>query len=133
MSSIPLPLAGINVLLIRTQKRRERAAEMQKHFNVGETERILAAAEGLKRCGTEVLFEMINESEKAAELLLEPNSQSVLAVRAAQSADGVLAARICDMGVVCFVKEERTDSAISAISAEYEYSVGYNAGFFVVK
>lgn len=132
-SEIPLPLSGINVVLIRTQRRQKRVSEMQNRFFDSETERIKAAAAGLKECRTDVFFEMINESERAAEMLLEPASQSVLAVHAAMSADGVLAARICDMGVICFVRQDRTDSAIRAISTEYEYSVGYNAGFFVVK
>ncbi len=131
--SIPLPLDGINTVLIRTRKRRGRKSDMQSRFYESETERIIAAAAGLKECRTEVFFEMVNESEKAVEMLLEPAPQSVLAVHSALSADGVLAARICDMGIICFVKEERTDSAIRVISSEYECSVGYNAGFLVVK
>ena len=129
ITRVPLPLSGINMLLVRTQKRRRTASDLQNRFFEGETERIIAAAAGLKECRTDVFFEMINESERAIEMLLEP----VLAVHAAMAADGVLASRICDMGVVCFVKQERCDSAIRAISSEYEYSVGYNAGFFVVK
>ncbi len=133
IKSVPLPLKGINIVLVRTQKRRNRKSDMLNRFYESETERIIAAAAGLKACRTDVFFEMINESEKAIEMLLEPAPQSVLAVHSAISSDGVLAARICDLGVICFVESERTDSAIRAISSEYEYSVGYKAGFFVVK
>lgn len=133
ISRIPLPLTGINMILMRTQKKRERKSDMQNRFCEGETERIIAAAAGLKDCRTDVFFEMINESQRAIEMLLKPSPQSVLAVHSAMAADGVLAARICEQGVVCFVENARTDSAIRAISSEYEYSIGYNAGFFIVK
>lgn len=130
---LPLPLKAYNALIIRTRKSCRPKADgvMLRRFYEGERKRITAAAEGLKRCRTDVLFSMMNESERAIEYLLPPSSSSVLAARAASQTDGVLAARICAQGVICFTDKEKTDSAVRAISDQYEHETGYSAGIIV--
>lgn len=129
---VPLPLAHINALLLRTgQKRRARGEEAR--FFSGEAERIRAAAAGLRQCRVEVLFEMLNESEKAYERLFEVSERELCAVGAAMQTDGVLAARISRAGVLCFTRADMTDNAVHAISAEYERAFGTAAGVLVVK
>lgn len=127
---LPLPIGDYNILIIRTQKngrlRGERALAAQ--FCDEERKRMRAAAEGLKRCRAEVLFEMVNESERSIERLMNPPERALAAVRAAMSADGVAAARLCDLGAVCFTEKNKTDSAMKQISTEYERSTGFSAG-----
>lgn len=131
---VPLPLLHKNVILIRAGRRKRiNESEALSRFCAAETERIAAAVEGLKKCRIEVLFEMLNESERSVERLLSPPRQSVCAARAAMETDGVLAARICDIGVVCITEEEKTDSVIHTVSGEYERRAGYPAGIIVVK
>ena len=131
---IPLPMSDMNVILIRTGKKRLRTdTESIKHFRSSETRRIIAAAEALRECRIEVLLDMVNESERAIEMLFSPSRESLSAVRIAMETDGVLAARICKSGIICFVKKDRTDSAIHSIASEYEQRMGNPAGIVVVK
>ena len=131
---IPLPLSDMNVILIRTGKKRLRTdTESVKRFRSGVTRRITSAAEALKECRIEVLLDMINESERSIEMLFSPPRESVSAVRIAMETDGVYAARICKSGIICFVKKERTDSAIHSIASEYERRMGNPAGMVIVK
>lgn len=130
MQQLPLPMYDYHVLIIRTQKngrfRTDRVLRMQ--FAEEEARRIKAAAAGLKKCRTEVLFEMMNESERSIERLLMPSRQAVIAVEAARCADGVLAAKICDAGIVCFVEKDKIDSVIHRINMDFEKNIGYSAG-----
>ena len=131
---LPLPLLHKNVLLIRAGRlRRISDNKAMERFRAAETERIAAAAVALRKCRIEVLFDMLNESQRSAELMLSLPPLQLLAVRAAREADGVLAARITNMGVICITEESKTDSAIRAIAEEYERSAGYSAGISVVK
>lgn len=134
MQQVPLPMYDYHVLIIRTQKngrfRTDRIMRMQ--FAEDEARRIKVAAEGLKKCRTEVLFEMMNESERSIERLLMPSRQAVMAVEAARCADGVAAAKICNMGIVCFVEKDKTDSAIHRINTDFEKNIGYSAGIITV-
>lgn len=129
IQQIPMPMTDHNMLVVRTQKNGASRSDkvMRIQFENEEKKRIRAAAEGLKRCRTDVLFEMMNESEKSIERLLSPSKKAVMAVRAAQCADGVKAVRICDAGIVCFVESDRTDSAIHCINVEFEKNMGYPA------
>lgn len=131
---VPLPLLHINVLLIRAgRSRRITDAKALARFRAAETERITAAAEGLRKCRIEVLFEMLNESGRSAEALFSLPPMQLAAVRAAREADGVLATRITNMGVICMTAEDKTDSAIRAIATGYERAAGCSAGISVVK
>lgn len=131
---LPFPLLDENVLFIRIGKTGIKYDPIStERFCSGESERIAAAAEGLRACRTDVLFEMLCESERAVEMLLSPSKRAVCAVRAAMSADGVYAARICSGGVVCFVSKEYTDSAMHTIEAEYERELGSKTRILVVK
>lgn len=135
IKQVPLPLLDHNVLLIRTQKNPEvfKDEMLLKRFRNGESERISIAAEGLKKCRLEVLFNMLSESEKAIELLLRPKKQALYAAKIAGETDGVSAAKICDIGVICFVEKDLTDAAACTISNEFEKCLGYSAGIVVVK
>lgn len=133
-SSVPLPLMHYNVVLVRMGKRTRKAnIEGYERFCVGETERIRTAAEALESCRMDVLFDIVNESEKSIEKLLAPPRPAVCAARAAAEADGVLASRICDIGVICITEADMTDSAIQTISHSFERSMGYPAGIEIVK
>ena len=66
-------------------------------------------------------------------LLFSFRELPLAAVRAARGTDGVCAARITDTGVVAIVEEDKTDSAIRAISAAYKEAAGRSAGISVVK
>lgn len=131
---IPFPLLHKNVLLIRAGRaRRISDGKALAQFCAAETERIIAAAQALKKCRMEVLFDMLNESQRSAEMLFSLPQQQLCAVHAAQAADGVLAARITNMGIICITDENKTDSAVRAIAAEYERAAGCSAGISVVK
>ncbi|MDD6762857.1 MAG: hypothetical protein PUD92_04365 [Clostridiales bacterium] len=135
IKEIPLPLTGYNVLLIRTRRKKNKKIprDVIEQYCAGEKERIIAAADGLKKCRINVLFDMINESERAYEYLMNPPEQAAAAVKAAMSADGVKAAKICDNGVICFTVKDKTDSIIHAVSEEYEKKTGFSAEVLVVK
>ena len=107
--------------------------DMLRQFHCGEYERIRAVYTALKECKVDVLFDMINESERAIERLLSPKDELLCAVRSAYGADGVCAVKICDCGVVSFVEKERTDSVALAIRNECRKSLGYSARISVVK
>ena len=132
---LPFPLNDYNVLLIRTQKKGGiiHDKDLTARFRAGENERIGAAADGLKKCRIDVLFDMVNESQRAIERLLKPKTHAVYAACIAAETDGVAAARISNAGVVCFVKKENTDSAAHMISVEYEKQLGFAPGIIVVK
>ncbi|MCH5211713.1 MAG: hypothetical protein J1G06_01725 [Oscillospiraceae bacterium] len=131
---IPLPLSDVNVMLIRTGKKRLRTdTESIKHFRSSETRRIIAAAEALRECRIEVLFDMVNESERTIEMLFSPPRESVAAIRIAMETDGVFAARICKSGIICFVQKGRTDNAVHSIASEYERRMESPAGIVIVK
>ena len=131
---IPLPLTDKNVVLIRTGKRRLKPDEDNiRYFRSSETRRITAAAEALRKCRTDVLFEMINESQKAIETLFSPPREALSAVRILKGIDGVLAARICRSGIICFTEKNRTDNVIQSAAYEYERQTGAPAGIVVVK
>lgn len=132
---VPLPLLDYNVLLIRTQKnsKRFKDEDLLRRFRKGESERIAYAVEGLKKCRIEVLFDMLNESERAIEILLNPKKQALCAAEIASHTDGVHAAKLCDVGVICFVEKNLTDAAARTISQEFEKCLGYSAGIVVVK
>ncbi|MGN0182143.1 MAG: hypothetical protein ACI4DP_07015 [Candidatus Ornithomonoglobus sp.] len=135
IKEIPLPLTGYNVILIRIRRTKNKKIprDMIEQYCAEEKERIIAAAQGLKRCRISVLFDMVNESEKAYEYLVEPPESSRAAVKIAMSVDGVKAAKICDNGVICFTEKDKTDSVIHAVSKEYEKKTGFSAGVLVVK
>ena len=76
---------------------------------------------------------MLNESEKAIEMLLKPKKQALCAAEIAAHTDGVRAAKLCDVGVICFVEKNLTDSAARTISQEFEKCLGYSAGIVVAK
>ena len=131
---LPLPLLHKRVLLIRTERPRKAADKKAlARFSDGERMRIVVAAQALKKCREDVLFDMINESQHSAELLFSFRELPLAAVRAARGTDGVCAARITDTGVVAIVEEDKTDSAIRAISAAYKEAAGRSAGISVVK
>ena len=131
---IPLPLVGKNVLLIRTgKKKRNVEPELLRRFREGETERIKTAVRALKECGTEVLFDMINQSQRAVETFLSPSEQALCVINSAMKSEGVRAARICDIGVICVTDYDRADSVMRNISRDYEAYAGYSAGISVVK
>lgn len=133
--SVPLPLSDYNVMIVRVRKNGGRRADPKSAdcFLDGEDRRIEAAVEGLKSCKTNVLIDMINESERAAELLLPLGSQARAAVEAARCADGVEAARICGMGVMCILKKEMTDIAAHIIREDFEKRAGCCVGIAVIK
>ncbi len=132
--SAPFPLSDYNVLLIRTKRNRlTEDKEFLNRFGIGEKERIRVAVQGLKECRMDVLFDMVNESEKSIERLLSPSDETVGVVHATYGIDGIDATRICRCGVVSFCKKTKTDSAISRIKAECENNLGYSVRISVVK
>ena len=134
VKSVPFPLSDYNVLLIRTKRNRlTDDKELLNRFCAGEKERIRIAAQGLKECRTDILFDMINESEKSVERLLSPSNETVEVVHATYGIDGIDATRICRCGVVSFCKKTKTDAAISRIKTECENNLGYSVRISVVK
>lgn len=135
VESLPLPLSDFNVLLIRTRRRGTRAVPRSaaRRWCAEEEERTAAAAEGLRRRRLDVFFDMLNESERSREYLLEPPDTVLAAARAAMNAGGARAARICRLGVVCFVEKGSADSAIRAIAGDYERQTGFSAAVLTVK
>ena len=131
--SIPLPLGGYNVIVIRTQKNSRLlcVGKEAEAFEKNETKRIITAVEGLKVCREDILFNMLNRSERDIEAFMSPSEQAVKAVRSAMEA-GVCAARICEPGIVCIPEKNNTDSAVHRIAESFERSVGYTAGISVV-
>lgn len=131
---VPLPLMQHNVILIRAD-RSDRTLKNSgfTRFAEGERERIEFAARALRACRLELFFEAVNESEKAIERLLSPSSGAVAAVHSAMETDGVVAARICGMGVICITEKDRTDSAMHSITNRYAASTGRRPGIIVVK
>ncbi|MBQ3425773.1 MAG: hypothetical protein IJH37_01350 [Clostridia bacterium] len=133
-AQLPLPLMHYNVILVRAGRSgRTRKNNGYARFAEGERDRIEYAALALRACRLEQFFEAINESEKAIERLMSPSSEAVAAVRGAMETDGVVAARICGMGVICLTEKDRTDSAIHSIATRYAASTGSRPGIFVVK
>lgn len=134
LKEIPMPMKGYNVILIRIPQKKHARIDRDdlKQFCFNETRRINAAAEGLKKCRMEVLFDMLNESEAEQECLIPMSENAVSAVRIAMETDGVCAARVCDIGVVCFCKSDMTDSSVHIISNEYSRAIGFAAGIMVV-
>ena len=131
---VPLPLVYNNVILVRTgKKHRDTAAGGYERFCEGERLRIEYAARALRACRTDLFFEAVNESELSIERLLSPPQASVEAVHDVMEADGVLAARICDPGIICITEKDKTDSVIQSISHSFESRTGYPAGIIVVK
>lgn len=132
--SVPLPLGGYNVILIRTRKRRLAskggAVEL---FQREERERIKQACSGLKECRVNTFFDMVNLSQMAVERMLNPSCELVATVRSAQEADGVSAVKICGLGVVAFCERSKTDSAVHAIVNECSRRLGYTVRVAVVK
>lgn len=132
--SVPLPLGGYNVILVRTRKRRVVSdRDTIEHFRRGENERIEQACTRLKECKLNTFFDMVNQSQASIERLLNPSSELVAAVKSAQSADGVKAVRICDLGVVAICERSRTDSAVHEIVNECSRRLGYAVRVSVVK
>ena len=131
--SVPFPLGGYNVIVIRTQKngRLFCGGSEAESFEKNETKRIVTAAEALRACREDILFNMLNRSERDIEAFMAPSAQAVKAVRAAMEA-GACAARICDPGIVCITEKSKTDSAVHAIAESFERAVGYAAGISVV-
>ncbi len=134
ISRLPLPLIKKNVILIRVGRTYRTAPDdARSRFNATEQQRIEAAADALRRCRTDTLFDMLNESERYAERLLHPTHNALYAAEAARNAEGVVAARICDIGVICISEADKTDVAVSEIGAEYEQRAGYPANILIVK
>lgn len=133
--SVPLPLIDYNVMLIRTRNKRLKLKHdnLSEIFNRSETERIDAAAEGLKKCRMDVLFDMINESTKSQRMMLNLPWDITETIDIAYSAEGVAAVKICSQGVICFTEKSYTDTAAAAVSYEFEKNIGYSAGIVVVK
>ncbi len=132
--SVPLPMGGYNVVLIRTRKRKMNVdGEIRDVFERGESDRIQEASEGLRKCGLEAFFNAINESQASIERMLNPSRELISAVEAARNGEGVCAVRICDLGVVAFVKRSNTDTAVHSIINECSKSLGYAVRVAVVK
>lgn len=133
ISRIPLPLGGYNVIVIRTQKNNRLCCSgaSAEEFERNEARRVMTAAEALKACREDILFNIMNQSEKDIEICMSPSEQAVKAVRAAMKS-GARAARICEPGIVCITEKNDTDSAVHNIAEAFEKEVGYAAGISVV-
>ncbi len=124
--SMPFPLGEYNVILIRTRKCRIASdIDLLTQFRRGESERIALLGKSLKECRLEPFFEAVKVSEASVERLLLPSKELLAAVRAAENANGVMASRICDMGVVAFCKKALTDNAVHTIINECGRELGY--------
>ncbi len=133
-SSVPLPLGGYNVILIRTRKRKITAdRDIVEIFERCERERIISACEGLRKCGLEAFFNSINESQASIEKMLNPSHELMSAIESARNGEGVCAVRICDLGVIAFIKRSNTDSAVHSIINECTSRLGYAVRVAVVK
>ncbi len=133
-NSVPLPLGGYNVILIRTRKRRVAGdKDVMEIFKRSERDRIAGACEGLRKCGLEAFFNGVNESQASIERMLNPSWELMSAVEAARGGEGVCAVKICDLGVVAFVKRSNTDSAVHSIINECASRLGYAVRVAVVK
>lgn len=135
VKSLPLPLMDYNVMIIRTHRKGNIKAdqELLERFYDGETKRIEAAAEGLKKCRIEVLFSMMNESFAAMRNLFTLPRAAAYAAELAAGIDGVRAVRVDEQGVICITDKALTDAAARAIIIDFERKVGYSAGIIVVK
>lgn len=134
IESVPFPMNDYSVLLIRPRKNRLSGNEQaRKQFDIGEKDRIATAGSALKKCRTDIFFDMVNESEKSIERLLAPSTEATRTVHATYGIEGVDAARICDMGIISFCKRNKTDNAINRIKAECKFSLGYSVRISVVK
>lgn len=134
VESVPLPLEDYRVLLVRGRKnkiRAERDAEIR--YIKGERERTAVAAHALKSCRIRTFLDMVNESENAAERLLEPSRELLAIIHATRGIAGADASKICGIGVICFCKRNLTDSVIGAIRGECENRLGYRVRISVVK
>ena len=134
IKSVPLPVQDYNILLIRTRKNKLLCRDdALRQFHVGERERIKLAMAGLKECREEVLFDMLNESQKSIERLLSPSGETVYTVHATYGIDGIDATRICDPGIICFCRKNKTDNAVLRIRLDCEKKLGYSPGIMIVK
>ena len=133
--SLPLPLTDHNVIIVRVRKNGGKRVEEEclECFEEGEDRRIEAAAAGLKDCRPEILFDMMNESERAAEKLLAVSAQARYAAGIAINTDGVRAARVCEAGILCITDKGKTDSVAHIIREEFGRQAGYYAGIVVIK
>lgn len=133
--SVPLPLDGYNVIVMRLRRNggRRPSEGSLRCYNEGEDRRAAAAAEALRRCRTEVLFDMMNESEYAIEKLIPVSREARAAAEAARDIGGIAAARICGSGLLCVTESARTDSAAHALRETFCREMGYYAGIVVVK
>ncbi len=131
---VPLPMGGYNVVMIRTRKRKIKADnEIMEVFQRNEKERIGEVCEGLRKCGLEAFFKAINESQTSIERMLNPSAELMSAVESARNGEGVCAVKICDLGVIAFVKRSNTDAAVHSIINECKARLGYSVRVLVVK
>lgn len=134
IKSVPFPIGGYNVILIRTVKKRFNCGEdARAGFCESEFRRINEAAEVLSLCREDLFFEILNESQASAERLLCPAEEQVLAKNAAMSAPGVAAAKICNIGIAAFCEKDKTDAAVHMIRTEGLRTLGYPLNIAVVK
>ena len=132
--SVPLPLGGYNVILIRTRKQRlVFECDEFEHFRYGDRERIRLSTESLKECRLDAFFDMINKSELSMEHMLNPSDEILSVIKSAQDTDGVCACRITDIGVVAFCRKEMTDVALRGIINQCSRRLGYAVRVAVVK
>lgn len=132
--SVPFPLGGYNVIMIRTRKRKIKADnEMLDVFYRNERERMREVCEGLRKCGLEAFFKAVNESQTSIERMLNPSAELMAAVESARGCEGVCAVRICDLGVVAFVRRSDTDTVVHSIINECKSRLGYAVRVSVVK
>lgn len=132
--SVPFPLGGYNVIMIRTRKRKIKADnEILDVFYRNERERMREVCEGLRKCGLNAFFNAVNESQSAIEKMLKPSSELMHAVESARNGEGVCAVKICDVGVIAFVKRSDTDTAVHSIINECKTRLGYSVRVLVVK
>lgn len=132
--SVPLPLGGYNVILVRTRKRRVISdRDTIEYFRRGESERMEQACAGLRECKLNTFFDMVNQSQASIERILSPSGELISAAKSAQLADGVKAVRICDMGVIAFCERSKTDSTVHTIINECSRRLGYAVRVSVVK
>lgn len=132
--SVPLPLFDYNVLLIQPRKTRITSkSEMLDRFRCSENDRINGAYMALKSYKIDTFFEILNESEKSAEMLLALSDEIVCAVHATYGIEGIAATRVCEYGIISFCGKEKTDNAILRIQNECKRNLGYSVRIAVVK
>lgn len=134
VKSLPLPMGLYNVILIQVGRIGFSCGEDEvMQFTSCERSRIEAAAAGLRACRTDVLFEMINESNQSINRILRPRggvdklSDIVLRV------DGVKACRVCEIGIICFCERDKTDAVIHTLKRDGRASDGELSRICVVK